>query len=369
MDWSDLDENGSATFNENTSTPQDNLSLTCLARSIEQPERLPYSAAFIKTVASFLAMQYYVVFIIATSMNVLLMVLVAKYKKLQTHSFGIALEIAAINVVVSFLYLAGAISNSANQWVLGEYTCMVAGMLLFVYIDVRTLLMFVFVVNRFLFVFMPFSYSKYHRKVILVLSLVTWLLPVAASIGLLPQISDCIAVNPTIRLCSQSSRCGRSCSVFSSINYSLVAIPATVIPTVLYTILYLKAKKVMKATATTTVQDNSDRSQNDWKATITFFILFLSLFAATLPTATITVTLSRLYQDRERPPAIHILSAASFSVQSYLTIIDPIVIMRHRDAREALQDLKDKIIQKLCNKRIQRQEPQARPNNVGESAL
>ena len=367
MDWSGdtwaLEENASTAFNQTMS----NESLTCLARSIQMPEELPYSATFIKTVAALQAIHYFLIFLFGTSTNILLTILVAKYKRLQNHSFGIALQIAAIDEVVSVLYFAGAISIIADRWVLGEYTCVFAGMLLFVYSDVRTLLMFVFVINRFLFVFLPFSYPKYHQRVIIILSVVTWALPLAASILPIPDILDCFQFNTVTSTCSFTSRCGRGCSIFSSMNYTLVAIPATVLPMVLYTMLYIKAKKLKKATAT--VSDSKEGNQQDWKATITFFILFISLFAATFPTVTVNFIISRLYKIAETPPAVYGLSVASFAVLTSLPAIDSIVIMRNQDVRETLHDLKEKTIKKWCCKSEQAKQQTVKNIEVRESRL
>ena len=285
------DESGSTTFNNTWIVPsQENLSLTCAARHIQDHKELPYSMTFTTTVRALQAIAYFMMFLIALSLNIAVIVLAAKFKRLQTHSFGIALQIAALNILVSVLYLIGFVNCIAHHWVLGEHVCVITGTLLLNYGNIRTLLMFVFVLNRFLFVFLPFAYPKYHRKALTALSILVWLLPIMTSILPMPHILDCYSLHRVSLLCTSLSVCGKDCMVFSNTNYTLVVIPGAIVPTILYIILCIKAWNLKKAT----VPIEANSSKGDWKATITFFILFVTVFVTTVPTITVNVIISRL---------------------------------------------------------------------------
>ena len=340
--WSeDKLENGSAAFN---------FSLSCLATNIQNPEELSYSSALLLPIRILQAVIYFILFVSGTLLNLLIVALITKYRKLQNHSFGIAFQIAALNVLLSILYLGGFISSIADRWVLGEYICVSTAMLLFVITDVRTLLMFVFVIDRFLFVFLPFSYPKYHRKVVIGLLSAIWVFAIATSIP--PIILDCYTYHSLSHLCSTFSDCGEDCSYFSAVNYTLIAIPATVVPTVLYVILFIKAWKLRKAMPS--IPKGARREgEREWKATITFAILFFSLFAVTLPSITINFIINRVYADTEAHPVVYVIAVASTSLLSVVPLTDAIVILRNRDVREVLQEARKQAIQMWRGRRAE----------------
>ncbi len=101
-------------------------------------EVLPYSITLLTTVRVLQAIIYCILSLFRACLNILVIILVARYKKLQTHSFGIALQIAVVNVQGSVFNLSGAVSSMANRWVLGEPLCILNAMLLFIYTNVRT---------------------------------------------------------------------------------------------------------------------------------------------------------------------------------------------------------------------------------------
>ena len=348
---------GSGAFNNTTAfDPENNLTLTCAARNIQSPVELPYPTTLVDTMKALLYIFFLVMFLLSISLNILVIFLVAKYKRLQTTSFGFALQIVMINLLISLLiYLVGFANSVASQWLFGEYACAAAGTLFFIANIIRSLLMFVFVIDRFLSVFMPFAYPKHQHKVIVILSIFSWGFSVVISIVPIPQILDCYTFSYTFWICSFSPQCSEVCSHFGSIFYSLVTLPVTVIPIALYIILYIKARKAKKVLATA-----SDGVKQDWKATITFFLLFLSIFLVTLPSITLNAIVNRLYEtSAEEPPAIYVLSVLSLMILSLLPVTDPIVILRNNDVRQILFQKK-----KISNSKIQ-----SCDNNMKTSAL
>ncbi len=93
---------GSYAFNNTTSfDPKDNFSLSCTARSIQGSVMPPYFKAGMITARAFHVIIMSFLIFTGGFLNLLVVVLVAKYKKLQTVSFGIALQIAALNAFLS----------------------------------------------------------------------------------------------------------------------------------------------------------------------------------------------------------------------------------------------------------------------------
>lgn len=342
MDWSgDSLNSGDNAYNETNLT---NDSLSCFSQNLVN---LPYSPSFINPVRVLQAIAYFLVFVFGLSLNSFVIFLVAKYKRLRSHSFGIAVQLNIVNILTSVVYLNGFVNIVANGWVFGEYACAISGMFLFIMSAVRLLLMFEFVVNRFLFVFMPFRYPKSHGKVLFVLPCIIWVGSLLASLSVLPPILDCVRFSSATFLCTTTTKCGLDCSLFIITSYIFITLPCTVVPTILYILLYVKARKLKKATATVT-DGTASGGQRDWKATITFFILFLSLFAASLPSVTVSVILAIVYKDDAIPPAAFGVLIFCIHVLTLLAVIDPIVIMRNQDVREVLKDFKERVFSKCC---------------------
>ena len=57
--------------------------------------------------------------------------------------------------------------------------------------------------------------------------------------------------------------------------------------------------------------DGVTHKQGDWKATITFFILFVSVFAVTLPSITAFVIISLFYKTSQEPAALYVFIVLS----------------------------------------------------------
>ena len=339
----DMGESGSAYTNF---TEVDNL--TCAASNIQGPVELPYSSTFSVSLRSVQAIFNIILVSVGVFLNGMVIVLVAKYKKLQTHSIVISLQVMALDLLLSLIFLLSVVNSIANRWLLGEYMCAITGMSVFITTLARTLLMFVFVIDRYLSVFWTYRYPKHKVKVILCLSIASWLISILMSIPLFPGILDCYNFQAIVWICSFNSGCNKNCSIFSIIFFTALVIPFTVLPIFLYIKLYWRGRKIRKATVAEV--SATDLIQREWKATITFFLLFLSVFLVTVPNITVSVIISRVYPDDEPPPAVYVLSVVSVSVLSLLIITDPIVIMRNKDMREILYEVKASVIQKCCRK-------------------
>ena len=202
-------------------------------------------------------------------------------------------------------------------------------------------------IDRFFSVFAPFYYPKRQLKVVVVLSIASWVFSLVIGLIQIPPILDCYTYSETVWLCSAAfSRCGMYCQLQFTIFLVLVVIPAIIIPIILYTILFVKAMKIMKATPSPAVKN---RHKKECKATVTFFLLFLSVILTTIPGAVSTAISNIFYSDiTVVPPALFTISTISTVLFLLLLITDPIVIMRHKDVKETIKGLKFKIMKKWC---------------------
>ena len=326
-------------FNDNdtVTNSSNNITLNCAARNIQGPIELPYTTALTTTVRALLFIYYFFVVLCGSSLNLLVIVLVAKYKKLQTYSVVIALQIVILDFLLSLNFVNILITSIANRWVFGEHFCAINGFFLLSSYLVRSFLMLVFVIDRFLLVFFPFSYPKHQLGITVSLFLASWLTGEAISIIFLPNIMDCYAFAQDFLLCGLGPTCSDQCSYISHIVLSITGVPVTVLPVILYIILYIKAKKARKT------MEITEKIQSEWKATVTFFLLFLTVFLLLLPNSALTLAISFLYRSRTRPPFIYILSLVAGSSTHLLLVIDPIVILRNGNVREIIAEIKAKM--------------------------
>ena len=335
------DEGESGSAYANTTEVELSENFTCVARYIQGHVELPYSSTFSAAVRGVQAFFYLTLSIAGVFLNTAVIILVAKYKQLRTHSIVIALQVVVLDLMLSVLYLLSVSNAIANKWLLGEFMCAVTGIFVFTTVLVRTFLMFIFVMDRYLTIFWTMYYPKHKVKVILCLSIASWLISLLLRIPFLPGILDCYSFSTLSWLCSINSGCHEICSIYSNTIIVVVVVPLTLLPVVLYLRLYCRGRRIRRL-----VPEESDHFQREWKATVTFFVLFLSVFIVTLPSIIIGITTRSLFPDGESPPGVHVLMVASVSVLSLLVITDPIVIIRNKDVRDILIRVKSNAVQK-----------------------
>ncbi len=355
------EENGSAFINFTGVEPSGNLNnltqLTCAARSLQRPPTLPYSPTLTTIVRSFQTFFYLLIFVFGILLNSMVIVLVVKYKKLQTRSFIIALQVMGINLFLSItVYMLQPITSITNQWLFGEYVCIIMAYIYITYLLVRTLIMFAFVVDRYLSVFCPFSYPKHSSKIMVSLSMATWVFAIVArGIGL-PGILDCYNFRLSANLCIHSSGCSSACAIATNISIAIIFGPTTIIPIILYSLLYWKAWKVIKANKAMSASANKvGVGKSEWKATVTFFLLFVAVFVFTTPAIVVTIIATSITRNSPSP-VLYVISAITSTMTSLLVIVDPIVMIRNGDVREIMSEIKSKIAQGWWHQAIQTEE-------------
>ena len=183
-----LNNNSSMSINETQS-------LICAARNIQQEVSLPYSTTWAMIFRSFEIIFNILVIVFGALLNSLVLVLVKKFKSLQTLSFAIALQVIVINLVkVAISFPTSLVTALANKWVFGGYACAIAGFAIFSTFIIRMVLMLTLVIDRFCNVFMPFYYPKRRKKIMLSLTLAAWSLTILMSIIMLPGLNDCLRI-------------------------------------------------------------------------------------------------------------------------------------------------------------------------------
>ena len=88
-----------------------------------------------------------------------------------------------------------------------------------------------------------------------------------------------------------------------------------------------------------------EAGKRECRATITFFLLFITLFALTIPTTTVQIIIAQI---AVRVSVTFVIQVLSSGIISLLVLTDPIVIMRNKDVQEILLELKTSLGCKYC---------------------
>ena len=302
-----------------------------------------FSPAIRISVMVFEIMFYSFEIIAGVILNFLVIVVIATCKLLWTHSFMVALQVVIVDLLLAILVPVIIISSTtAGHWLFGWQVCVCIGFIIILSIVIRTLLMAVLVVDRFLTIFAPFAYPKIETKAVIFLSGTAWVLAFAICILLLPGIFDCYVYNSTTKVCFHAASCGSNCFSMYFIIFVGILAPSGIVPIILIILLFLKARQLKNAIKAVHVGDGK---KHDFKANITFFALFLSIFLLTWCPTGIGAIIQSIIDSSDGRFIIHIVSTA---INTLLVVVDPLVVLRHRDAKSAMAQLKNTIFQKVC---------------------
>ncbi len=291
--------------------------------------------------------------VLGTLLNTFILFLVFRFKTLRNLSFAIAVQIAAVNLmIVSTHSLPTVVNRIAGHWVLGVDFCIIAGFMAFMLSTLRTILIFILSFNRFALVFAPFFYPKISKKVVSATCVLAWLVSVAVSMPAIPPLLDCYIFSQPISSCVFSPRCGSDCSMLFNTWLGVIIVPAIITPVGFYLALWLKGRQlrhkesIMLGLAKKNTKTMSERK---WKSIQTFFLLFMAVFVVTtIPV--LVLNLSKLFGDVGRT----LLAQIGNYIVTLLVITDPMIIMRNADVREAIGQL-TKSCRRSCCKHVHRE--------------
>ena len=327
--------------------------LTCEELQVEfgSPLPLPLNVA---TVLRYVQAVYYLIyFILGVLLNVFVTVLILRYKKLRNVTFILALQVCVGDMINSAIVFP----TSAVNAVVGHYVftglCSTFGFIAFFLGIARFYLMFVLVLDRFCTVFLPFWYQRHRIKVVLPFSIGAWMSAFTVALVPVRGLLDCYEVVRNSWGCFPGAGClhQRECFAYRWIAYTSSNASGAV-SLVMYLILFHKARKLRNRVAVANPSDAANETEEraatarkmkqERKANVTFFLLFLALIGVSIPpTAFVLVgrVLIILIGGTGFPTVYTVAEILVGSTISLLIIVDPIVIMRNEDFREAIRKL------------------------------
>ena len=328
------------TFEGNTSSP-----LSCLEIQHEVGIPLHVSA----TVADLLRYSQIIYFLITllpgVFMNTLVIVLVAKFKKLKTATFYLALQVIVVDLLHAVILLPSSTANAITKRNIFSHYCSILGAIVFFLRSVRTFIMTVLVIDRFCFVFMPFWYPRNRVKKTVTLSLLAWITALVLSVIPCSELLDCYSFQQYTWTCTMSVGCThqKACTVYNTSTVIFMRV-INIIGLLLYLMLYFKAKKLRNRIEDSSLQNldaRLERGRQERRANTTFLLLFVALIGVSFPASffnqamnlqQISTTVLKISMDI----IFQFLTVLAQTLHSILVIIDPIVILRDKDAKEVV---------------------------------
>ena len=284
-------------------------------------------------------------------LNVLILILVFRFKKLRTISFAIAVQIAIANLALTVNNgIPTIVNHIAGRFILGLEFCITSGLVAYMLTDLRTLLIFVFSFDRFASVFAPFFYPKHSRRIIILMCVLAWCISTATNLMSIPQILDCcIFVEPTLT-CEISSRCSKICKIFLYTIRATSIFPAVIATVAFFLALYIKGRKIRRKESKMLGLVNKSITDQEWRALKTFSLLFLAVFLVII-IPILLFNMAALFGT-----VVHFLVVKlAFNIITLLVITDPIILLRNADVKEAFHKLTKPLVD-FCHKNLQRKE-------------
>lgn len=310
-----------------------NSSLTCAAttlQSLNTTTTLPTALSITMRVVQVL---YACLILFAgVFLNCFILFLIAKFEKLRTVSFAVAFQISLCNLLQSFVIgITFIVTHSAGRWLFGPEVCILLGFCISFFSGIRNLLILVFAVDMFLYVFTPFFYRKFDSRIAATLCVLSWCLCLAVYGTALPGLKDCYSYASTGMICISSPRCPGCQTLITAIAVGTIGLPSFLLIGI-FIALYIKGQRLRLQSRTGQPKD----STLEWKSLITFILLFLSVILNSLLSYSM-LFIGLLLGDIPRT----IMILISSSMASSLVLTDPIIILRNRNVRDAIQTLRE----------------------------
>ena len=307
----------------------ESLNLSCWEKSLELSTSLALPA-FLAPLQTAIFILYLVA---GLPLNCFIIFLVVKFKELRKRDFLLATHVVMADLLVIFgLPVSVASLLVGVREVHNSSSCSAVGFIVLLFNGVRFTMMFVLCTDRFCAVFSPFYYSSRRGALLATLPFFVWGIWIV--LAGVPLGIDCYGYEPTTGFCIMQSHCSTACNVYRFAILSAMTLLGGVIPIVLYSMLFCKARRLAKASceANAIVPPHSRRRH----ATVTFFILFIALLGCSIPTYLVFFLSPLADKFRQFFWAYFGISLSLFEA---VLLADPIALMRNREVRDCVNKL------------------------------
>ena len=279
-------------------------------------------------------------------LNGCIVFLVAKYRTLHQTDFALTMQVVIANVlfVLCFPFAMGTLMGGSHLLVPAE--CYIMGFVKLTLNFVRFMMMLVISIDRFCLVFSPFSYPRYRTKACICLSFIAWASAFLASF--IPLFMDCYGYLPTFGFCMVRTHCSIQCWVYTAGVICLMVFLGGILPSILYTLMFCKARKFAKMNNVSILLQNSAHGQ------VTFLLLLVTLLGFSAPLLVAIVFWKELSMQFGET-MYWVYFGLSMTVFEAIVVADPIMIMRNRDVRTVTAASIKTMMGKRCCSKCRRQ--------------
>ena len=281
----------------------------------------------------------------------LVLLLVAKFKELRSRTVIASLSVVVVDLLFDLNYhFPAVISTIARRWLFSPAGCVAIGFMGYEFFTTRWLIMAVLCTDRFCTVRFPFSYKKYSKCVLVVLTITAWVLPFFLTIpGVIPKFGS-FGFRSNIPTCAVDCKNSR-CRAYFRIVTTTSFVIGGIIPIVFYLWMYCRARKlrptalvlgrlsVQVASGAVISQPVAQVEQNsrEFRAVVTFALIFVTVLVTEIPAYIFLIlrTVNIAVWCRI-PLVIHFIGIEIFFLA---TALDPMLILRDRDFRRCLSKL------------------------------
>ena len=285
--------------------------------------------------------------LIAAPLNLILTVAIVKFHHQMDEGFILSIGIFVTNVV---MILSNGIniflSSVTRSWPLGYAGCQILAFLSFYPITVRWVTLGMLSIDRFCRVFLPFFYDRHSKIVLAVLLVIPWIVVLPFNILSFVRVFTKFEFSILFPACYRQFHCDGSvaCLVFTLINLVVVLSSGSILPIAVYTVLYIKSRRLLRSTQIPHVSDEQQiaYTERQKKATKTFalMVVVFSCYSAS----------GVFLRSLQVIPTIQNTNGLQFFIYDFIltyTITDFLIVWKNTDGK--------KVIKKLINIILRRQ--------------
>ena len=292
--------------------------------------------------------------IISIPMNIFMIVAMIVYHRLLNKAFIISISFLVSNTIVAVFYSSQVFVTSVTRaWVFGYWGCQIFAIVTIIGRISRWIAIGLLSINMFSKVFFPFSHPA---KVLAGILVSAWVFSLI--VGILLHFGNIIGFDISDPGCSFAinfSSLNRGYFVAMIIMLLFLCFTCAILPSILYIVIYLKARSLRKVQPVREVPSNNSETVESQRSSIrvnfTYPLLLLSflLFAALIVTKIIIRAVFMQFAA-SRTLLVALFFLASNMSQAYL-IADLGILLMNKDERKVLCKLLGRVSKLLsCGK-------------------
>ena len=288
------------------------------------------------------------IIIVLTSIpiNLLLIAAMIVHRKDLDKSFIVAISVLISNIIVTVFFTGEiAITSIARSWLFGYWGCQIIAFIGCCGLISRWMVVGLVSLDRFSRVFWTFVYQRHEKKIIISLLVTSWTIAIIHPTVLWS--CDSFVFNIAVPGClyTESPETTKVQAAVVHIGTTICLFFGLLLPGVLYTIMYCKARQIRKKNRVapistenpdTTSAREAQRRAN--RATLTYVLMMVAFIAVNIPI--VVNVLVRLVFHISAPSNIIIPISFLFRilVRSYV-LIDVVIILTDKQHRDAVKKL------------------------------